>query len=266
MKVAVLGDVHLIAEGDPYKRLHDRRAFFKSSWPSFQNLLKKVNNESPDFVILLGDLVDWFSPENVAFGLDLLSGLNMPWYMTPGNHDLAAPVGGFDQEDYKTEATRDHVSYWKMQGIDLTHRTIAVDGCQIVLLDSALSDLPEGSEGMLDEIVNDDDTQLWFTHVPVDVPKTREYILSVDPRRSLIKYVISGAPDLYSKYIENRVAHIFSGHLHFAGDLSCDTTRFHLCNMGITMYDPNRKQSAVASATVIEGDGNGLAFRKITVD
>lgn len=105
-----------------------------------------------------------------------------------------------------------------------------------------------------------------FTHVPIDVPKTREYILSVDPRRSMVKYVLSGAPNLYAECIEDCVSHVFSGHLHFAGDLRCGNTRFHLCNMSITMYDPNRDQGAVASATVIEDAGDGFVFKKMRLD
>lgn len=266
MKIAVLGDVHLVADDDPYKNLHGRREFFKSCWPSFQSLLKKVNDESPDLTILLGDLVDWFGSENIAFGLDLLSDLQNPWYMTPGNHDLTAPVGGFEQENYNMEATRDHVSYWKTQGVDLTNRVIDVEGCNLALLDSALSDLTDGAEGWLDEVLNSGGPNFLFTHVPIDLPETREYILSVDPRRNMAKYVLSGAPHLYLEQIKNRVSHVFSGHLHFAGDLNCDVTRFHLCNMSITVYDPNRDLGAAARATVIEGNGNTCTFRKITID
>ena len=116
MKIAVLGDAHLISDHDPYKDLHKHRAFFKTCWPSFQNLLKEVNRESPDLTVFLGDLVDWFSPENIDFGLDLLSNLRGPWHITPGNHDLAAPDGGTDLEIYKTEATRDRLSHWVKQG------------------------------------------------------------------------------------------------------------------------------------------------------
>ncbi len=93
MKVTVIGDVHLVAESDPYKGIHARRACVKSAWPSFRSLIDSVNAESPDLTILLGDLVDWHSPENIAFGLELLSELKHPWYMTPGNHDIAAPQG-----------------------------------------------------------------------------------------------------------------------------------------------------------------------------
>lgn len=266
MKIAVLGDVHLIADNDPYKNLHTRRNFFKSAWPSFQKLLQKVNGESPDLVILLGDLVDWFSPENIAFGLDLLSNLNAPWYITPGNHDLAAPAGGFDQKDYKTEATRDYAAYWKQQRVDFTDRVINIEGCQLILLDSALSNLTTGSESWLNEVLNSETPNLLFTHVPIDLPQTREYILSVDPRRSMIKYVLSGAPNLYDYILKNRVSDVFTGHLHFAGDLTSDTTHFHLCTMSITTNDPNRKQNAIASATIIERSGNTLMYRKIIVD
>ena len=154
MKVTVIGDVHLIADSDPYKRLHDRREFFKSGWPSFQRLIEEVNDESPDLTILLGDLVDWFSPENIAFGLDLISGLRHPWHMTPGNHDIAAPAGGFQQEDYTTVATRDHLAYWEKQGVDLASRTIDLGGCCLVLLDSALSDLVEGTLDWLGDVLN----------------------------------------------------------------------------------------------------------------
>jgi predicted MPP superfamily phosphohydrolase len=266
VKIAILGDAHLIADSDPYKHLHACRAFFKSSWPSFQSLLKKVNRESPDLSIFLGDLVDWFSPQNIAFGLDLLSSLQSPWHMTPGNHDLAAPTDGPDQENYHTEATRDHIPYWTQQGVDLSNRTLDINGGTSILLDSALSDLAEGTETWLDDLLKRSTPSLLFTHVPIDVSATRAYILSIDPRRSMAKYVLSCAPNLYSQYIENRIAHVFSAHLHFPGDLRLDNTRFHLCNMSITMNDPNRSQSTIATATMIEYKQNAFAFRDIKTE
>ena len=253
MKIAVIGDAHLIADSDPYRGVHERRAFFKSRWRSFQSLLAKANDESPDMTILLGDLVDWFSPENLTFGLDLVSELRHPWQMTPGNYDIAALTGEFDQTDYGTSASRERLSFWR--ATDLITRTVDIGDCRLVLLDSALSDLVDGSDGWLREKLEGNQTNLLFTHVPVDTPETREYILSVDAKRSMVKYVLSGAPDLFDDHVEGRIPHVFSGHLHFAGDLSRGDTRFHLCNMGITMHDPHRDQGAVASATLVEGEG-----------
>ena len=266
MKIAVLGDVHLIADSDPYKHLHDKRLFFKSAWPSFTRLLSSVNREGPDLVILLGDLVDWFSPQNIAFGLDLLTDLKCPWQMIPGNHDLAAPSEGPEQQAYQTTATRDHLAYWAGQGVDLRNRTIEMGGYTSILLDSSLSDLAEGADDWLARVAEHEKPKLLFSHVPVDLAVTREYILSVDPRRSMVKYVISAEPGLYEKYIAGRIEHVFSGHLHFSGDLSFENTRFHLCTMGISMSDPHRSYSTVATAKIVEIKRDGLAFRDIMVE
>ena len=56
------------------------------------------------------------------------------------------------------------------------------------------------------------------------------------------------------------------GTLHFAGDLTRHTTRFHLCNMGITMHDPHRDQGAIASATVIEPNGSRFESHILTAN
>lgn len=260
VRIAVIGDVHLVADADPYKALHHRRAFFKSCWPSFQRLVAKVNEASPDLTILLGDLVDWFSPENVAFGLDLVSALDHPWEMTPGNHDVAAPAGGHDQEDYSNKvASREHLAYWSTQGVDLSTRRIDLGVTSLVLLDSALSDLDPNDEAKFDEVF-ERPPDLLFTHVPIDTPETRDYILSVDANRSMAKYVLSGAADFYTRFVKDRIPHVFTGHLHFPGDLTVDHTRFHLRNMGISMTDPHRKQNAIASAAVIDVAGGTFRF------
>jgi 3',5'-cyclic AMP phosphodiesterase CpdA len=259
MKMAILGDAHLIADDDPFEHLHARRAFFKKAWPSFQRLLQEVNRQSPDLVIFLGDLVDWFSPQNITFGLDLLSGLQSPWHMVPGNHDLAAPSNGPDQTKYQTTATRNHLAYWTQQGLDLTNRTLHINGGAAILLDSALSDLADGTATWLDDLFERATPDLLFTHVPIDIPTARDYILSVDPRRNMTKYVISSAPDLYPRYLKNRIPHV-------PGDLHLDHTHFHLCTMSITMNDPNRSYSTMATATIAEYRQNAFTFHQIEVE
>ncbi len=266
MKLAILGDAHLIAHDDPYKHLHERRAFFKKAWPSFQRLIKKVNDEGPDLVIFLGDLVDWFSTENIAFGLDLLAALNSPWHMVPGNHDLAAPSDGPEQREYATQATREHIKYWTQQGVDLSNRTLDIQGGAAALIDNSLSDLAAGTAEFLDEVCTRAVPRLLFAHVPIDAAAMRAYILSVDARRSMAKYVLSSAPYFYARYIKNRVPHVFSAHLHFPGDLHIDSTRFHLCTMSISMDDPHRSQSTVAAAKIIECSENALLFRDIIAE
>lgn len=263
MKIAILGDAHLISDSDPHRNLREHRDFFQTAWPSFQALLDSINRESPDLTILLGDLVDWVSPENMAFGLDLLSTLRSRWEMTPGNHDFAAPDGTTDLRRFRTVQSRHWRSAWKDQGVELGNRAIDCGDIRLILLDSALSDVAEGTGDWLARQQRDPVSDLLCTHVPIDLPATRSHILSVDPRRNLDKYVLSGAPDLYEQRIRNRFTHVFTGHLHFPGDLHVDATRFHLCDMCITMFDPNRQQGCDASALIVERNSGMFSFRRI---
>lgn len=266
MKLLLLGDAHLIAEADPYKGLHRVRGFFKDAWPSFRDLLRQANDEAPDLTIMLGDLVDWFSEENIDFGLDLLSTLDQAWAMVPGNHDLERPVGGYDQTHYENESTRDRMDYWRSLGVDLSTRTLDVDGYNLVLLDDSLSNLADGTAAALPKLLPPDRRSLLLAHVPLDTPLIREYIVSVAPDRNLRKYVLSGAPDLYQTAISGRVSDVFTAHLHFPGLLTDGSTRFHLQGLSTSIHDPNRNQTTVAEALVVQGGAHGVNRRVVSVD
>ncbi len=260
MKLAVIGDVHLIADNDPYKRLQRQRDFFKAAWPSLVQLLRKVDQERQDLVVMLGDIVDWFSAENMAYALDVLSGLSTPWVMVPGNHDTCFPPGGTDQDRYEMIDDRSHRPHWVSQGVDLSSRVVDVDGIRLLLMDNAMSDVFNDSDVWLSDALRSGSTNLLFTHVPIDTPETREYIISVEPWRPLQKYVMSGAPRLFADVISQRAAHLFSGHLHFSGELRLRSTQVHLCRMGIT------QGNVPAEATIVEGGLDSIRTRTLRVE
>ncbi len=266
MKIALLGDSHLIAEDDPYRGLHGVRSFFKDAWPSFQRLLRRINEESPDLTVMLGDLVDWFSPQNVAFGLDLMSTLRSPWHMVPGNHDIEAPSGGLGQSRFDVNADRGRLAHWHSLGVDLSTRAIDLGSHRLVLLDNSLSDVIAGTEESLRTLLGRGDPTLLCAHVPFDLPSIREYILSVDPTRNLKKYVQSGTPGLYRDVLRGRVTDIFTAHLHFSNVLRDESTRFHLRGLSTSVHDPNRNQTTIAEALVVEHRNGVLTHRAVTAD
>jgi predicted MPP superfamily phosphohydrolase len=265
VKIAILGDAHLIAENDPYKNLHKERSFFKGTWPSFSNILQKVNDESPDMTIFLGDLVDWFSHENIDFALDLLSKLSSPWFMTPGNHDFEKPVDGFKQERYAVSASRDHIDYWQSKNIDFSNKVFDLDYATLILMDNALSDIYKNSDAWLNKSIHENGKNILLTHVPIDTPITRQYIKSVDKNRNLKKYVMSGAPKLYSEVLKNRINHMFSAHLHFGGELNLDSTEIHMANMSISIEKLKKERSVSAEAYILEGTKKELKVKKIMI-
>lgn len=240
MKLVIVADLHLISPRDPYKEKHAARDFFAGAWHSFKQLSKLIKEEAPDLVISLGDLVDWYSDENRDMAIELMNDLNLPWLVTPGNHD-------FERLERRDEdRTGDIVqilakdgyeiskSGWSQCGIELHNRLIEADGVGLLLMNSAFSDVPPGTKEWLDESLERCRTNLLFTHVPLHVPEIREYILSVDPGRDLVKYVQHQAPWVFREELVGRVQHVFTGHLHFPGEICVDGTRMHMLGMSIT--------------------------------
>ncbi len=266
MRLAVVGDIHLISDRDPYKGLHQARDFFKSAWPSFKELVDRINAESPDLVIFLGDLVDWLSPENIDFALDLIGELRAPWHVTPGKHDLAPPDGDYSLDSFRTVASRKHLENWSRARLDLSNRFLDVDGWHLLLVDNSLSDLDPAAEPWLEASLDGTERAVLFTHVPIDTPSVRSLLGSMAPTRNQKKYVLSGAPGLYDRHLRDRVSDVFSAHVHLEGKARSGTLNQHICGMGISMFDPGRKETSVASATMVTLNGDNVDTRIITVE
>lgn len=243
MKLIILGDLHLISRSDPFKENHASRGFFTDAWPSFKQLSKLIKQEAPDLIISLGDLVDWYSDENRDMALEFMDELQLPWLVTPGNHDYEKLEWREKEGKRKAvlltarEGYASSKSGWEKRGIEHHNRFIEADGFGLLLMNSAFSDVPPGTKEWLSESLERCRRNLLFTHVPLNVPETRDYILSVEPHRDLKKYVQSGAPWVYPEGLAGRVQHVFTGHLHFPGEIRVDQTGMHMLGMGITRAD-----------------------------
>ena len=258
MKIITIGDLHLISEHD---KRNVNRDFFRNTLGSFQKLVKKVKDEAPDLVIFLGDVVDWISDENLRFAIEVLEESNLGnWVITPGNHDLEAldKEGNFMSGDYK------YLKKWEDKGIQLSDRYIETPYAGIFLINTALSKVTPAGHKIITQHGNRD-RNLLFTHVPMDTPQNRKHILSVDPNRSMKKYVVSGTPGLHDLCLENNISAVFSGHLHFSG-LSKGPIKHWMCDMGIATYDSNRETSIEASYTqiILSSKGIDVSVKRMT--
>ena len=258
MKIAFIADAHLVSENDRYKGLHETRGFLKRAWPSFATLLDRVNDESPDVVLFLGDLVDWFSPDNVNFALDLVNRLQVPWHMTPGNHDLETPQVDFSDTRYEVRPSQEAADFWKRQGCDWRPRAIGDETLNVLTFDSSLSGVADGVASWIRRSIVEGCPNIVGTHVPVSVDAVKDYIVGVDPGRDLKKYVQSRSPALYPEGIRNRISHVFTGHLHFPGTVEYESTVFHMLGMSVSIDD-----HAPASATIVEATRSNVEIRKL---
>lgn len=258
MRIAVLSDLHFVSSHDPFNEVHARRAFFTDAWPSFKKICALIRSESPDLVVSLGDLVDWYSPENRDFALSLMAELNLPWVVTPGNHDFVLYTRNQDGSVGKHCHPRDGQELasqgWEQSGIELGNRIIDAGDTGLILLNSAISDVPEGSGQWLDEVSARHKRNLLFTHVPLNIAPISDYILSVDPDRNMEKYVQSGAPWVFEQCVKGKIDAVYSGHLHFPGNISMHGVEMYILGLSIVAIDQTNQ--GMGTAMIIDLDNS----------
>jgi hypothetical protein len=64
MNVALIADAPLIAPDVPGEQRRAYRSHFAKAWPSFDDMVTRLNEEAVDHVIIFGDLIDYYTVEN----------------------------------------------------------------------------------------------------------------------------------------------------------------------------------------------------------
>lgn len=86
IRFITIGDPHLTSNtsADPYNRL--------------TKVVNYINGRSDvDFAVIVGDIVDSATSTNFGAAKALLSKLNKPYYIVPGNHDLGSSISKFEE-------------------------------------------------------------------------------------------------------------------------------------------------------------------------
>jgi hypothetical protein len=239
MRLAVLGDVHLIADHPSLADLRALRARFQQGVPAFRRVVAWLGTLGLDAVVSVGDLVDWHDEENVALAVELMAGLPCPWYLTPGNHDLQHPVVDHPPGVYALHPTDAHrpaaIERWRRHGVELGRRRIAIDGVDLLLVDSASSRIADADAAWLRE--QRYTRAILCTHVPLALPAVRDFIQAQAPNRNLDVYTQSGSPGFFDECIVGRIAQVLSGHLHFPGTIVERGTTLHLLDASFARDD-----------------------------
>ncbi|MCC5844021.1 MAG: metallophosphoesterase [Verrucomicrobia bacterium] len=246
MKILILSDLHLVSPADPHLKQHAQRAHFAEARRHLPALRNAIGRESSDFLISLGDLVDWYSDENRDFALEFLESLHLPWAMTPGNHDGSSP-------DAATASPG--LGGWEAAGVEVHNRKMELDGLHGYLINSHNADVPPETEAWLREALEPGPVNAVFTHVPPDTPETRAAILAREPHRNLKKYVQSHAPGLFENAMAGKVDVVWSGHLHFHTTARIGKTRFNILPLSIHAHGktyPEQGQFHVVDTQTLE--------------
>lgn len=228
MSVALIADAHLIAPDAPSEQRRTYRSHFAKAWPSFDEMITRLNEEAVDHVIILGDLIDYYTAENRDFALERLEALDAQWHLTLGNHDIEMLSKNTDKRTEVVRASDRAKAGWEDANVTYENRILDIGDARFLLVESASSAVPESTKAWLDAKLATDRQCILCTHVPLDTPEVAEAIIDVDPDRDLNKYVQRGSPNLFEDHLKGRIDAVFSGHLHFPAEVELDGCSQHI--------------------------------------
>ncbi|MBN1975048.1 MAG: metallophosphoesterase [Sedimentisphaerales bacterium] len=78
---------------------------------SLEQAVKQINSLKPDLVVICGDLVHDFTEKAVADFKRIKSGLTMPCYFAPGNHDISDNPTAQTLSSYRDAFGEDYFSF-----------------------------------------------------------------------------------------------------------------------------------------------------------
>lgn len=227
VRLAMVGDMHVadLAAANPDDRAN--RGRFLGGLGPIKDVFSYLNQSGVDHVFFLGDLVDWFSEANARLALDWLTTLQMPWTLTPGNHDYEGPPCP------RYHLLRDDSRrWWAGQNLPLRDCMVDFPGTRVLVVDSALSAVGVGAAEWTRQHATSGRRNIIVTHVPIHCPPVIATIRAKDPHRGLEKYTQSGSPNYFDEALNGRVSDVFTGHLHFSAQAESSGTTFHMVPLG----------------------------------
>lgn len=191
----------LIAASEfPFAVINDLHYTGPATRPPLDALVDQLNRENPDLVLVLGDLAELGSAEELAAARQILSRLNAPFYCVPGNHDgpLDRPVGsaatGLATYDRLFPDRRNYFfihKSWQFLALDTTNGS----GYANVPLTEETRRFARRAAADLDPHV----PTILFTHFPL---------------HPAVKYTLANGPELLQILAPLNLRIVFSGHFH----------------------------------------------------
>ncbi|WP_299813704.1 phosphodiesterase [uncultured Roseibium sp.] len=194
--IAHMTDLHLRPRGLACYRVSDTNMFAERAMQSLRAL-----SSAPDALVITGDLTDRSDPREYAVARELLSRLDLPIYMIPGNHDGSADMRREMRDFPGISESGDGKVFYRADIGDL----------QLIALDTHLPGRPEGELGK--------DQLAWLDATLRDNAKPALVALHHPPALSGIGHMdrigLLDAPALAEVIApHNHVERLICGHLH----------------------------------------------------
>lgn len=192
-KFIVLSDLHIVPEGEVSHGLNTTSRLMQSI--DFVN----DNHGDADFVVFAGDLTDHGEKAAYERFKDTLSALQLPYYLTLGNHDDRSVFLDVFGEDFSDETGN-------------VNHVVDTKGHRVIVLDS--SDPLVGGAGLIEQ------SQLNWLQAKLDeaadLPVTIVLHHNITKLQVQTDFIILKNNDDFAKVLlsHDDIRHVISGHVH----------------------------------------------------
>lgn len=208
-----------------------RRAAFNESDKILPNIINCLNNNNFDAIVFGGDILDNYSPENIAYLKNYIGQLTNAKVMF-----LAADHDYLTEMFVNVNENRQDAGNIKGSG-DIKKLTIGRDGDNINLVGQNYSNnvISDGNISTLESYLNQTSNSLFFTHVPVEsnTKSSEMQNWSRGVHNNQVYYWSSAAssneyknpPSRYLDVLYNSssLKAMFAGHVHASGEFELNT-------------------------------------------
>lgn len=168
--------------------------------PVYENIIKNINKSEADFLIHIGDFTSkGLDSEYQEFTDFMKNNLDIPYYTTPGNHDIL--------QDKETKDT--FKKYFTNLYYSFDH-----ENAHFIVLDNSNNKYGFNNDQLAwlnNDLENNQDKQTFiFMHRPIDIPYAEKTDIS-DGASNQAKESYTSFKELLKKY---EVTEIFAGHIH----------------------------------------------------
>lgn len=195
MYIAQISDCHITVSGKAYGKAATNKAL--------HNAVAHLNTlpTKPDCTIITGDIVDAGKREEYVLAKELLSELEMPFYIVPGNHDHRATMRSvFSEHDYLQREDSDASVRYSIEEFPV--RLIGLDSVRPGLHGGGIDD--EDLQWLEQKLTDEQPTIVFMHHAPFATGVSymdKEGFFNT----TQLKSILNAAPD---------VLRVCCGHIH----------------------------------------------------
>jgi len=218
LKILHITDLHLLfcGEGEEGMRSlsESRKDYFPRSEEVLTELKEVFGEESPDFLILTGDMVDFPSQKNLEELESLVEAAGCPFLWVPGNHDWSLP------EEYQSEAQykRYMPLFDRFDGGNPDFQVKRIGGIRFIGVDNSRDRVGEDTlKAMEKELaLPGREPTIVCTHVPFYAETLIEDVLRVWKEPIVIGHEGSDkTTKKFCRLVAQKAAAVITGHIHF---------------------------------------------------